>query len=279
MPASLRVKRVIDYGDLPLFEANGKTIAAYPSVLIGSRSANVDGHDLKVADLTGHVRKELSDANLKVNTENVRGLLEDLDGLLKKAEISDFPQMMLKRDGWVLEDPELIRLCEQLMNQGTPLSEFAKGRVYRGIVTGLNEAFVIDLDKRDELIEEDPRSEEIIKPWLRGRDIKRWKADSPGLYIIFANRGIDIDRYPAIESHLRWFRRDLEKRATAHLHPWYELSATTGRHLSANSPNLRLCGAILLWKARFAYDARRYAICSRLLFGIPARFARDGCWQ
>ena len=45
----------------------------------------------------------------------------------------------------------------------------------------------------------------------------------PGLYIIFANRGIDIDRYPAIEAHLRWFRNDLEKRATAHLHPWYEL--------------------------------------------------------
>ena len=223
LPASLRVKRVIDFGDLPLFEANGKAIAAYPSVLIGSRSANVGGHDLKVAVLSGHVRKELSDANLRVNTENVRGLLEDLDGLLEKAGIDDFPQIMLKKDGWILEDPDLVRLFERLMNHGTPLTEFVKGRLYYGVKSGLDKAFVIDQEKRDELIEEDARSAELIKPWLRGRDIKRWKAETPGLYIIFANRGVDIDRYPAIEAHLRWFRNDLEKRATAHLHPWYEL--------------------------------------------------------
>ena len=150
-------------------------------------------------------------------------MLEDLDGLLSRSEVGDFPQVMLKKEGWVLEDPALIRLFERLMNHGTPLGEFVKGRIYRGVVTGLNEAFVIDTDKREEMIEEDPQSAELIKPWLRGRDIKRWKAYSTGHYIIFANRGIDIDRYPAIEAHLRWFRSDLEKRATASLHPWYEL--------------------------------------------------------
>ena len=77
--------------------------------------------------------------------------MEDLDGLLTGAEIGDFPQVMLKKDGWVLEDPALIRLFEKLMAQGTPLGEFVKGRIYRGVVTGLNEAFVIDQDKRDEL--------------------------------------------------------------------------------------------------------------------------------
>ena len=223
LPTSLRIQRVMDFGDLPLFEANRKTIAAYPAVLVGSRYDDSAGHTLRVADLTGPVRKALSDDNLKVNTESVRGVLEDLGGLLEKAEISNFPQVMLKKDGWVLEDPALLRLFERLMNQGTPLGEFVKGRVYRGIVTGLNEAFVIDQDKRDELTEEDPRSAEVIKPWLRGRDIRRWQAVSPGRYVIFTNRGIDIDNYPAIEAHLRWFRSDLEKRATAHLHPWYEL--------------------------------------------------------
>ena len=223
LPASLRIQRVIDFGDLPLFEANGKAIAAYPAVLIGSRTDDAPGHALKVADLAGPVRKMLEDGNLKVNTESVRGVLEDLDGLLARAEIDDFPQVMLKKDGWVLEDPALIRLFERLMNDGTPLGEFVKGRIYRGVVTGLNEAFVIDQDKRDELMDEDPRSAGLIKPWLRGRDIKRWTADSSGQYIIFTNRGVDIQQYPAIEGHLRWFREDLEKRATAHLHPWYEL--------------------------------------------------------
>ena len=223
LPTSLRIQRVIDFGDLPLFEANGKAIAAYPAVIIGSRSDDAAEHALKVADLAGPVRKTLSDDNLKVNTESVRGVLEDLDGLLAKAEISNFPQVLLKIDRWVLEDPALIRLFERLMNQGTPLAEFVKNRLYMGVKTGFNDAFVIDQDKRNELVGEDQRSAEIIKPWLRGRDIRRWKADSSGRYIIFANRGVNIDQYPAIEAHLRWFRSDLEKRATAHLHPWYEL--------------------------------------------------------
>ena len=223
LPASLRIRRVIDFSDLPLFEANGKTIAAYPAVVVGSGSDEMDGHALTVADLAGPVHRELSNAGLKINTENVRSVLEDLDGLLARAEIRDFPQLMLKKDGWVLEDPALVRLLEQFMNQGTPLGEFVKGRLYRGVITGLNKAFVIDQDKRDDLIEDDPRSVEIIKPWLRGRDIRRWRAHSPGLYVIFANRGVDIEQYPAVREHLRWFQGGLEERATAHLHPWYEL--------------------------------------------------------
>ena len=88
-------------GDLPLFEANGKTIAAYPAVLVGNRSEDLAEHALPVADLAGPVRKELSKARLKVGTESVRGVLEDLDGLLARAEVRDFPQVLLKKDGWI----------------------------------------------------------------------------------------------------------------------------------------------------------------------------------
>ena len=215
LPASLRIRRVIDFGDLPLFEANGKAIAAYPAVLVGNRSEDLAEHALPVADLAGPVRKELSKASLKVGTESVRGVLADLDGLLTRAEVRDFPQVLLKKDGWILEDPALIRLFLRLMDQGTPLGEFAKGRIYRGVTTGLNEAFVINEAKRQELIEEDPRSAELIKPWLRGRDIGRWKPDWAGLYVIFTRRGVDIDEYPAIQSHLSWWRADLEPKATS----------------------------------------------------------------
>ena len=214
--ASLRIQHVVDFGDLPLFEANGKPVAVLPAVVIGSHSGGEDhAHTLSVVDLMGHVRSELSKSDRKVNAENVRGVLEDLGRLLSRTATSDFPQVMLKRDGWVLQDPALIHLFERLMIQGTPLGEFVQGRIYRGVVTGLNEAFVVDEDKREELIGEDPHSAELIKPWLRGKDIRRWTAVSSGLYIIFANRGIDIHHYPAIEAHLRWFRGDLERRATA----------------------------------------------------------------
>ena len=269
LPVSLRIQRVIDFGDLPLFEANGKVIAAYPAVLVGNRSDDSAGHVLTVADLAGPIRKELSKANLKVNAESVRGVLEDLDGLLTTTEIRDFPQVKLKKDGWVLENPALIRLFERLMDQGSPLGKFAKGHLYMGVKTGLNEAFVIDQDKRDELIEEDPRSAELIKPWLRGRNIKRWKAYSTSHYIIFANRGIDFDRYPAIEAHLRWFRGNLEKRATASLHPWYELQQPQEgiHHLFAHP---KIVWPDFAQSVRFSFDCEGHYIANTCYFTSDA---------
>ena len=109
------------------------------------------------------------------------------------------------------------------MNQGTSLVRLAKGRIYRGVVTGLNKAFEIDRAKRDELIAEDWRSIELIKSWLRGKDIRRWRSEGADMFIIFVNRGTDIELYPAIEEHLSQFKTLLEQRATSHLHPWYEL--------------------------------------------------------
>ena len=223
LSSQLQIQLVMDFGDLPLFEANGKAINAYPSVVIGRRSRNVQEHDLSVADLAAPIRRDLSLAGLKVNQEHVRDRLEDLEGLLDRRQVVDFPQVLLKRDGWVLEEPPLIHLTERLMNMGVPLGEYVEGRIYRGVVAGLNKAFVVDGEKRDDLIAEDPNSADIIKPWLRGKDIRRWNVDSEGLHILFMNRGIDIEKYPAVEEHLSWYRDDLERRATAHLHPWYEL--------------------------------------------------------
>ena len=271
LPASLRIQRVIDFGDLPLFEASGKAIAAYPAVLVGSRSNEMDGHSLTVADLAGPVRKELSDNSLKVKAESVRGMLEDLDGLLELSEVTDFPQVMLKKDGWVLEEPALIRLFDRLMNQGRPLGEFVDGRIYAGVKTGLNEAFVVDEARREALIEEDPRSAELIKPWLRGRDIKRWRAKHAGIYIIFASRGVNIDQYPAVKNHLKWYKADLENRATAHLHPWYELQQPQeGFYREFAYP--KIVWPDITPEARFAYDATGSHV-DMTCFSVPAESA------
>ncbi len=276
LPASLRIQRVIDFGDLPLFEANGKAIAAYPAVLVGSRSDDADKHALKVADLAGPIRKAISEDNLKVNTESVRGVLEDLDGLLAKAEISPFPQVLLKRDGWVLEDPALTRLFERLMNQGKPLGEFVHGRIYYGVKTGLNKAFVIDQDKRDELIEDDPRSAELIKPWLRGRDIKRWKADWAGRYVIFTRRGVDIDEYPAIKDHLSWWRSELAPKAAAGQsdpgrkpgdYQWYEIQDSIAYYHEFARPKIVFNHFIN--SASFAYDTSGAYHNNACSFAVP----------
>lgn len=93
--------------------------------------------------------------------------------------------------------------------------------IYRGILTGYNEAFIIDGKKKDELIAEDPKSAEIIRPILRGRDIKRYGYDFADLWLINTHNGvkekdvkrIEINDYPSIKKHLDQYYLQLEKRA------------------------------------------------------------------
>lgn len=92
---------------------------------------------------------------------------------------------------------------------GKPLKDWDIN-IYRGILTGYNEAFIIDGKKKDELIAQDPKSAEIIRPILRGRDIKRYTYDFADLYIIttFPSLKIDIEQYPAVKAHLLSFGYD-----------------------------------------------------------------------
>ncbi len=263
----LELHRLIDFGDLPLFEANGKSVAAYPAVLIGKKNEKAINNSVLVADLAYPLRTALTASERKVNTENVRWALEDLGSVLAENEIHGYPQVLLHKDGWVLENPELLRLFNRLMEQGEPLSKFVKGRMFRGVVTGLNEAFVIDRQKYDELVSENPRSRDIIKPWLRGRDIERWKPKWEELYLIFTNRGIDIDQFPAVRQHLEWFRRQLENRATSHLHPWYELQQPQ-EGIFAQFEQQKVVWPDITRIVRFAFDEHR-AFVDATVFFIP----------
>lgn len=89
---------------------------------------------------------------------------------------------------------------------GTPLKDW-NIKIYRGILTGYNEAFIIDRKKKDELISADPKSAEIIRPILRGRDIKRYGFDFADQYIIatFPSKNYNIDDYPAVKEYLLSF--------------------------------------------------------------------------
>lgn len=89
------------------------------------------------------------------------------------------------------------------------MSSVVDGLFY-GIKTGCNEVFEIDEGIRCELIEQDRSSEEIIRPWLRGRNVGRWCVQWGGGFLIFTRRGIQIDRYPAIKKYLARHRDRLE---------------------------------------------------------------------
>ena len=86
-------------------------------------------------------------------------------------------------ESWVVLSPIEQRIKAKIEAVGTPLKDWDIN-IYRGILTGYNEAFIIDGKKKDELIAEDPKSEEIIRPILRGRDIKRYGYEFADLWLI-----------------------------------------------------------------------------------------------
>ena len=123
-------------------------------------------------------------------------------------------------ESWVILNPIEQSIKAKIEAVGTPLKDWDIN-IYRGILTGYNKAFIIDGKKKEELIAEDPKSAEIIRPILRGRDIKRYGYDFADLWLINTHNGIKekditpikIDDYPAIKKHLDEFYPQLEKRA------------------------------------------------------------------
>ncbi|BAL69128.1 partial type IIS restriction/modification enzyme [Streptococcus mutans LJ23] len=118
-----------------------------------------------------------------------------------------------KDDSWIILSPIEQSIKHKIESVGTPLKDW-NIRINRGILTGYNEAFIIDKAKRNELIEQDPKSAEIIRPILRGRDIKRYSYEFADLYLIctFPSKHYNIDKYPAIRDYLLTFdKRKLEQ--------------------------------------------------------------------
>lgn len=146
-----------------------------------------------------------------ISRDDVR--LDDL-GRQVEEEGFDFPQERLGAAPWSLEPPAVDALMAKLRARGVPLAQYAGMKPYYGIKTGLNEAFLVDTSTRDRLVAEDPRSAEILKPYLRGQDLGRWRAEWAGLWMIFTRRGVEIERYPAILRHLQRYRVRLEPKPT-----------------------------------------------------------------
>ncbi len=183
--------------------------------------------------------------------------LDESETLHATAESAyNLPQSTLSEDGWQLSAPEIRALMDKLKSSGVPLGKYVDGKFYRGITTGLNEAFVIDETKRAQLIAADPKSAELIKPYLRGRNVKRWQIDYQKLYIIFTRRGIDIDEYSAIKAHLEQYRERLTPGITGGRKPgsyeWFEIQDNIAYYGEFEKP--KIVFPDIASKTEFAYD-------------------------
>ena len=119
-------------------------------------------------------------------------------------------EMPAKGKPWAILSSAELNLKRKIEDIGKPLTDWDIN-IYRGIITGSNEAFIIDEAKREELIAQDPKSAEIIKPLLRGRDIERYHAKQAGLYLLATGYDLDIPRdYPAIFNHLETLAKQMD---------------------------------------------------------------------
>ena len=146
-------------------------------------------------------------------TQSTCALRGGLDCLENRSDLSkqsgqsiEFPK---NGNSWVILSDIEQRIKQKIEAVGRPLKEWDI-KIYRGILTGCNDAFIINKEKRDELIKKCPKSAEIIRPILRGRDIKRYGYDFADTYLLNVHNGIrekgippiNIDDYPAVKAHL-----------------------------------------------------------------------------
>ncbi|EAI7247399.1 class I SAM-dependent DNA methyltransferase [Campylobacter lari] len=156
---------------------------------------------------------------LKENDFNIESILN----------FNKIAQNSLSKESFTFNDESTNALKAKIEKHGTPLKDWHGLNIYRGILTGLNEAFIITTEKRDEILAkckdeaEKERTAKLIRKMLRGRDIKRYSYEWAGLWVINTHNGyksksgekieaINIDEYPSLKQHLKPYYKTLEKR-------------------------------------------------------------------
>jgi hypothetical protein len=209
--ANQNVEELIDFGDLPVF----KSATTYPCVIRIQK------------------RQEPLEEFAAINVQNLD--FHDLNDTVSASKFT-VKKSALEHSGWSLVDEKTQALLKKLKSKGIPLGEYVNGKIFYGIKTGLNEAFVTDKETRDRLIHDDPKSAELIKPFLLGRDIKRYQKPISDRYLILIPKGWTNlhkgnaktpwlwfnESYPAIANHLNPFSVKAERRCDKGDY-WWEL--------------------------------------------------------
>lgn len=181
------------------------------------------GYGKKLRDFLG------TNVGVKVLREMGGGVFENatVDTAILVGVKGGTHALPLPTDGsaWVLLSPIEQTIKSKVEAKGVPLKEWSDLRINRGILTGCNEAFIISTAVRDGILaacgspEERSRTEALIRPILRGRDIKRYGYDWAGQWVINTHNGyegvprIDINDYPAVKAHLDKYKAAISKRS------------------------------------------------------------------
>ena len=260
------IEEIVDFKDLPVFQ--GAT--TYPCIIriskkppaISFRVAQVK--TLNFTDLGKHIEE---------NSYTV-------------------DQKSLDDKGWPLADNRTQTLLEKLKTQGTPLGKYVDRKIYNGVKTGFNGAFIIDTETKDRLIAEDPKSADIIKPLLIGRDIKRYQSMC-NRYILCIpwhfplNNDVNIlsasekaeaqfkEKYPAVYNHMLKFKPKLLDRDHAETgikYEWYALQRPKGE-LYSEFEKAKIVYTEIAARGQFTLDLEgRYPEATTYMLGADSKY-------
>lgn len=257
LTSQTQLQQIVDFGELPVF----KEASAFPAIVLFCKNYTKHQH--------------VSVARIKtLDFEDLTAEVSSSAHTVKDEGLAD--------EGWSLADTQVTKLLVKLEKASIPLKEYIQGEMYRGISTGLNEAFFIDQATRDRLITEHVDSRDLIKPLIIGDDVRKFRIDYQGRYIIFTRRGVNLEHYPAIKRYLQQFRARLEPRTIEinaednNVGPgrkpgnykWYEIQDTTDYWPSFEQP--KIVYPDIAKEARFALDSEQL-YPANTVYVIPRR--------
>ena len=188
------------------------------------------------------------------------------------------PRASFTRQAWQLDPPEVAALMDKIRRAGVPLKEYAGVSPQYGIKTGYNDAFLIDTPTRDALVAADPKCAEIIKPYLRGRDIERWTPRWRNMWMIgmksssdhswpWADAGPNPENmlastYPALFAHFKKHERQLRARQDQGRH-WWELRPCA---YWEQFDGEKIIYRDIAWQLKFMLDREGYFVNNTVYF-------------
>lgn len=266
---------ILDFGDTNIF-----TAVAYPCILVTEKVRDVIElpdpkkfeHQSSFEKYVPHADREFPVLAWQPGPSKI-----EFPEIFEK-EHSSLSQKDLKPSTWRLEPPIGLRLYQRLKSIGVALKDYVGGRFYNGIKSGHGDSFVVDQATYERLLSEHPSSREVLKPYLRGRDLKRWNVEWANLWMIYipwhfplhADKSITTasdkaenafrSGYPAIYNHLLQFKSELENRDKAETgirYEWYALARPREEFRSSFDGPKIILGRFMN-KPTYAFDDQSY---------------------
>ncbi|MBW4056847.1 MAG: N-6 DNA methylase [Proteobacteria bacterium] len=207
------IKQLVDFGELPVFQ----TAATFP-VIILTENKKTEKQSFIYAPI-----KRLDFESLEKDVASIGQCLDET---------------ALAGDNWTLASSNELAVFEKIKKSTLTLDKFVGDKLYRGIITGLTEAFVIDRETRDRLVAEDAKSAEIIKPFAIGDYVRKYRIEGKEKFVILMPKGWTNTQiaatteddawfwlqtnYPSVSGHLRPFAEKAAKRCDKGMY-WWEL--------------------------------------------------------